>query len=373
MRQRIQTFLYGAFALMMSFSAFATPESKYNLPRGVSSISRDIYDLHMTILWICVAIGIIVFSIMIYSLIFHRKSRGYKAAEFHDHPGLEIVWAIIPFIILVAMAIPATRVLIAMEDTADADITIKATGYQWKWKYDYLDQGISFFSILSTPPDQIQNKSPKDKWYLLEVDNPVVLPIHKRVRILTTANDVLHSWWVPQLGIKRDAIPGFINESWVQIDEPGIYRGQCAELCGVNHGYMPIVVKAVTQEEFKQWTDKQHKAALAMKAASSKTFTLAELMDQGKVVYDKVCAACHQINGAGMPPTFPPIKGSSVVLGPVERHMKLILNGKAGTAMQAFGAQLSDVDIAAVTTYQRNAFGNNTGDVVQPADVIKAR
>lgn len=379
-------FQHAIYVLFISvFSIGYAPDSladwKLNMPRGVTSISKDIYDLHMTIFWICVAIGVVVFGVMMYALVMHRKSRGVKAAEFHEHPVLEIIWAIVPFIILVAMAIPATRVLIAMNDSSEADVTIKVTGYQWKWQYDYLDENIGFFSNLSTPIEQIKNQQQKNPWYLLEVDNPIVVPIHKKIRFLVTANDVIHSWWVPELGIKRDGIPGFIHESWARIEKPGIYRGQCAELCGVNHAYMPIVVKAVAEEEYVEWVNQQRQAALEKEMASAEPWTFEKLMEQGKSIYDKACVACHKDNGEGMPPVFPALKGSSVTVGEnIERHIEMVLYGVEGTAMQAFGKQLSDADIAAVVTYERNAWGNDrtqaAGEkfkMVQPVDVKKIR
>lgn len=234
--------------------------SKINMGQGVTPVSQSIYGLHMTLFWICVGIAVVVFSIMIYSLIRHRKAAGYQAATFHEHPVLEIIWAVIPFIILIFIAVPATKVLINMDDDANATINIKITGYQWKWKYDYLDQGISFMSNLSTPQDELQNLTPKNKWYLLEVDHPLVVPVDEKIRFLITSNDVIHSWWVPALGVKKDAIPGFIHEAWTKIEKPGIYRGQCAELCGTNHGFMPIVVEAVSRDQFDAWV-KQQKAS----------------------------------------------------------------------------------------------------------------
>lgn len=366
--------LVSVVLLALSPGGFAAHgESIYNLPKGVTPISRDIYDLHMTIFWICVGIGVIVFGVMIYSLIYHRKSRGAKPAQFHEHTVVEIVWAIIPFLLLVAMAVPATLVLIRMDDTKEADLNIKVTGYQWKWQYEYLDNGISYFSNLATPRDQIENRTAKNKWYLLEVDRPLVVPIHKKVRFLVTSNDVIHSWWVPALGIKRDAIPGFIYEAWARIDKPGTYRGQCAELCGVNHAYMPIVVKAVTQEEYNKWIAEQTHQQQAASQLSTKDLSKDDLMSIGKKVYETNCAVCHKADGSGMLPAFPAIKNSPVANGPIAKHIDLILNGEKNTAMQAFGSQLNDADIAAVVTYQRNAFGNNKGDLVQPKDIKTAR
>ncbi|MDF2867315.1 MAG: coxB [Gammaproteobacteria bacterium] len=354
--------------------ALAHGESKFNLPKGVTPISHDIYDLHMTIFWICVGIGVIVFGVMIYTLIYHRKSRGVKPAQFHEHTLVEIVWAVIPLLILVAMAIPATLVLIRMNDTTEADINIKVTGYQWKWQYEYLDHGISYFSNLSTPRDELENRKPtKGQWYLLEVDKPLVVPIHKKIRFLVTANDVVHSWWVPSLGIKRDAIPGFIYEAWARIEKPGTYRGQCAELCGVNHGFMPIVVKAVTEEEYNKWIAEQTQQKTAAAQLSTKSLTKDELMTLGKKVHDTNCAVCHKVDGSGMPPAFPAITGSHIATGPIAKHIDIVLNGKLGTAMQAFGSQLSDADIAAVVTYQRNALGNSKGDMVNTQEIKAAR
>lgn len=353
--------------------ALAHGESNYNLPKGVTPISQYIYDLHMTIFWICVVIGVVVFGVMIYTLIYHRKSRGVKPAQFHEHTVVEIVWAVIPFLILVAMAIPATIVLIRMNDTKEADINIKVTGYQWKWQYEYLDNGISFFSNLSTPRDEIENRKIKNQWYLLEVDKPLVVPIHKKIRFLVTANDVIHSWWVPSLGIKRDAIPGFIYEAWARIDKPGTYRGQCAELCGVNHAYMPIVVKAVTEEEYDKWLAEQTNQKAQAAQLSTKNLTKDDLMSLGKKVYDTNCAVCHKVDGSGMPPAFPAITGGHIATGPIAKHIDMVLHGVPGTAMQAFGKQLSDADIAAVITYQRNALGNKVGDIVKVKDIKAAR
>jgi cytochrome c oxidase subunit 2 len=350
-----------------------------NMPRGVTSLSHDMYDLHMTSLLICAVIGLVVFGIMIYSIIHHRQSKGYQAAHFHENNRLEIIWTIIPFLILIGLAIPATRVLIRQEDNSHSDVTIKVVGYQWKWQYQYLDQGISFFSSLSTPYDQIQNQQPKGQWYLLEVDHPLVVPIHKKIRFLVTSNDVIHSWWVPAIGVKRDAIPGYLHESWARIEKPGIYRGQCAELCGVNHGYMPIVVKAVSHEDFEKWVHQQAKIedkyeAIKVMPSAQKVMTREELMTLGKEKYNLICAACHQPTGLGLPPLYPALKNSSVAVGnPISRHIELVLNGVPGSAMQPYKDQLTDDVLAAIITYERNAWGNNTNDEVQPADVAQTR
>ena len=343
------------------------------MTRGVTPVSHQVYDLHMTILWICAAIGTVVFGVMLYVLIRHRKSLNHPSASFHENTTIEIIWTVIPFLILVLMAIPATKVLLNLEDTSKSDLTIKITGHQWKWQYEYLDYDLSFFSNLATPLEQITNQAPKGEHYLLEVDNPLVLPVGKKIRFLGTANDVIHSWWVPALGFKKDTIPGFINESWAKIQEPGVYRGQCAELCGVNHGYMPIVIDARSPEAFEAWITDQKKALIDAKENAGKTYSKEDLMSKGEAVYKTVCVACHQLNGEGLPPAFPALKGSKMVIEDMAAHIHIVLHGKTGTAMQAFGPQLSDLDLAAVITYERNAWGNNTGDMVQPSDIQAAR
>lgn len=350
-----------------------------NMYQGVTPLSHEMYGLHMIAMGVCLLIGIVVFGVMIYSLIYHRKSKGHAPASFHDHPRLEIVWTVIPFLILVALAVPATKVLMQMDDTAQSDVTIKIIGSQWKWQYQYLDQGISFFSNLSTPYEQIQNQQKKGQWYLLEVDKPLVLPVNRKIRFLVTSIDVIHSWWVPELGVKRDAVPGFMYEAWARIEKPGMYRGQCTELCGINHGFMPIVVQAVSDEEFNQWVTQQTKVAEQYSeteedAAAQKEMSRADLMSLGKQKYEQICVACHHADGKGMPPTYPALRGSSVAVGkPISRHINLILNGVAGSAMQAYKDQLTDEEIAAIVTYERNAWGNNTNDTVQPAEVAAVR
>ncbi|RAP37376.1 cytochrome c oxidase subunit II [Legionella quinlivanii] len=369
-----------AAGLGIGSNALAAADTwQLNMYKGVTPLSKDMYYLHTIAMVVCAIIGVVVFGAMIYSLVHHRKSKGYTPASFHDNTRLEILWSIIPFLILVGLAIPATKILIDLEDASDSDVTIKVVGYQWKWQYQYLDQGISYFSNIATPYQQIQNQEKKGQWYLLEVDKPLVIPVHKKVRFLVTANDVIHSWWVPELGIKRDAIPGFMHEAWARVEKPGIYRGQCTELCGINHAYMPIVVKAVTDEEFAKWVEEQPKvvdeyAEGAGAAVEQKPMTRKELMDLGKTKYEQICAACHKSDGKGMPPMFPPLKGSSVAVGkPISRHIGIVLNGVPGTAMQAYKDQLSDAEIAAVVTYERNSWENNTDDDVQPADVNKVR
>jgi cytochrome c oxidase subunit 2 len=368
-------------AALASLAAESALANRYNLQEPQSNLAHQIYDLHMLIMWIIVAIFVVVFGAMTWSIIMHRKSVGHKAEQFHENTTVEIIWTVIPFIILIGMALPATKTVIAMKDTSSADITIKATGYQWKWGYDYLQEGISFYSSLSTPRDQIEDYekkgTKKNENYLIEVDNPVVVPVGKKVRIITTANDVIHSWWVPALGIKQDAIPGFVRDTWFRADNPGTYRGQCAELCGKDHGFMPIVVEAVTPEQYAAWVTGQKQKMAAAAPDPAKQWTLDELKAQGEKVYAANCVACHQPTGMGVPGTFPALAGSKVVTGPKEAQIATVLNGvvKNGkpTLMAAFGKQLSDADIAAVITYTRNNWSNTTGDMVTPADVKAER
>ncbi|MBK6280237.1 MAG: cytochrome c oxidase subunit II [Gammaproteobacteria bacterium] len=359
-----------------SLLAAEAGHSSVNMTRGVTEVSHAIYDLHMYTLWVCVAIGVVVFGVMFYSIFAHRKSKGAVAAHFHESTTLEIAWTVVPFLILATFAAPATRTLLSIYNADEADLDVMITGYQWKWKYEYLDKGVSFFSALSTSPNEFNNinnpdQAPKGEHYLLEVDEPLVIPAGKKVRFLVTAADVIHSWWVPQLAVKKDAIPGFVNETWTRVPEPGIYRGQCAELCGKDHGFMPIVVNVLPEAEFDGWLAKRKEEADAEKALMAQTFTMDELMARGESVYNKACASCHQPNGEGVPPAFPALKGSAIAMGPVDGHLDIVVNGKQGTAMAAFGAQLNEVDLAAVITYERNAWGNNMGDMLQPIDVAK--
>jgi cytochrome c oxidase subunit 2 len=358
--------------MVLSPAAYAAWD--LNMPKGVTEVSQAVYDLHMLIFWICVGICAIVFGVMFYSIIRHRKSRGVEAAQFHESLSLELLWTAIPTVILIAMAIPATTTLIDMYDSSNADVDIKVTGYQWKWQYEYMGENVSFFSNLSTPAAQIDNKDAKDENYLLDVDNRLVIPTGKKVRFLLTSNDVIHSWWVPELAVKKDAIPGYINESWTQIENPGVYRGQCTELCGVEHGFMPIVVEAVSPTDYQNWLEGQRAAVQAVAAAAQQDWSHDELMARGEQVYATNCSACHGANGEGLGSVFPAIQGSPVVTsGPVRQHIDILLNGISGTAMQAFAEQLSEVDIAAVITYQRNAWGNNTGDTVTPKQIVNAK
>lgn len=357
------------------FSGLASAAYDLNLMQGVTDASQSAYDLHMIILWICVVIGVLVFGIMFYSIFAFRKSKGAVAAQFHESTFIEILWTVIPFVILVVMAIPATVALIDLErEVTDADITVQVTAYQWKWKYEYLEEGVSFFSSLApTSRDVIKGDPTTVENYLLEVDHPVVLPVNKNIRFLITSDDVIHSWWVPDLGWKQDALPGFINTGWTNIKKPGTYRGQCTELCGKDHGFMPIVVEATTDEEFAAWVVAQKENQAADAAGANKVWSMEDLMAKGEQVYNVTCVACHQANGQGLPPAFPAIAGSPITTGPVDAHIEIVVHGKAGSAMQAFGAQLGDADLAAVITYERNAFGNSVGDMVQPADIKAAR
>lgn len=365
--------LWGAAILLSAGNAFAGFSDTLNLRQGVTEIGHKVYNLHMLIFWICVVVCLGVFAVLIYSIMNHRKSKGAVPATFHESTTVEIIWTTIPFLILVGMAVPATKTLLALEDTRDSDMSIQVTGYQWKWKYNYLDEDISFFSTLTTPRDQIEGAAAKGEHYLLEVDNPIVVPINKKIRFLITSNDVIHSWWVPDLGWKQDAIPGFINDAWTELKEPGLYRGKCAELCGKDHGFMPIVLVAKTQEDYDAWVAEQKGAKAAAAEAAGKTWTMDELMAKGEQVYNTTCAACHQATGQGIPGVFPAIAGSAIATGDVAGHMNIVIHGKAGTAMQAFGQQLGDAELAAVITFERNGFGNNKGDMVQPSDIAAAR
>lgn len=348
-------------------------ESGYNMTQGVTNISEQVYDLHMLIFYICCAIAVVVFGVMFYSMYHHRKSKGAVAAHFHESTKVEVIWTVIPIIILVLMAIPATKTLVAMEDTSQSDLTIKITGSQWKWHYSYFGEDVEFFSLLATSQKAIDGIEEKGAHYLLEVDNPLVLPINRKVRFLMTSDDVIHSWWVPDFAVKKDTIPGFINEAWTRIDKPGVYRGQCAELCGRAHGFMPVVVHAMEEEQYDEWllAKKAELEQAKQEAAASLTASLSleELMTIGEKVYLDRCAVCHQANGVGIPGAFPAITGSSVATGEVTPHIDIVLNGRAGTAMQAFSNQLTDKEIAAVVTYQRNGLGNSVGDLVQASDV----
>lgn len=357
------------------FASSAQAELQLNMTQSVTPLGRDLYDLHMLVFWICVAIGVVVFGAMAWSILHHRKSKGATAANFHESTTVEVAWTVVPLLILVAIAIPATGTLLELEDAkTDAEITLQVTGIQWKWKYTYIDEDVSFISSLAQSSRDVVNDPTGNENYLLEVDNPVVLPINKKIRFLFHSQDVIHAWWVPDLAVKQDSIPGFINDSWAIIEEPGIYRGQCAELCGQDHGFMPIVVNAVTEAEYEQWLSDMRTEAAAMAAMADQEFSMEELVAKGETVYQANCVACHGATGAGIPGVFPAMTGSPIVTNPdPSAHIDILLNGKAGSAMAAYRDQLGDVDIAAVITYERNALGNSVGDIIQPSAIKNAR
>lgn len=365
--------LLASFVSLPVFAQDAPSNWGLNMPKGVTPVSQEVYGLHMLIFLICCAIAVVVFGAMIYSIIYHRKSKGAVAAQFHHNTKAEIIWTIIPVLILLGMAYPATKSLIKIEDTTKADLTIKATGYQWNWGYDYIDEGFTFRSYLDEASNEARQlgseTNPADvPNYLLDVDNPIVVPVGKKVQLLLTGADVIHAWWVPELGGKKDAIPGFVNEMWFKAEQEGVYRGQCAELCGKDHGFMPIVVNVVSEAEYAEW-------AAEMKEKSSfeyRDYSMDELMMAGENSYNKACASCHQVNGQGIPGAFPALTSGSKATGPVDEHINIILKGVDGTGMNAFDT-LNDFEIAAITTYERNAWGNNTGDLVQPADIRDRR
>ncbi|MGB9430585.1 MAG: cytochrome c oxidase subunit II [Gammaproteobacteria bacterium] len=430
--------LRGAVAtglVLISGSAFAID---LNLPEGVTPISHDVYDLHMFAFWVVTGIGIVVFGIMVISMIFHRKAAGHQAAQFHENTVLEVIWTIIPFIILIALAIPAAKVLVKMTDTSNPDMTVKIEGYQWKWQYDYLEQGFSYFSMLAADSNAARQLDSKVSpfsvpHYLRDVDHPMVLPTGKKIRLLFTANDVIHSWFVEDLAIKIDAIPGFVNQGWVNIEQPGTYRGGCTELCGRGHGFMPIVVVAESPADYQKWvaamkagngayinpatmqpeqngspvvyapaqlnfnapTPAPAQSAAAaepsvsttstpavvaaapvaktgLAAAAGQTWTMATALARGKQVFDANCAACHMADGKGNAAmAVPAIAGGPIPNGPLAAHISLVLHGKG--IMPAWGNILNDSDLSAVITFERNSFGNHTGDLVQPAQIKAAR
>jgi len=369
---RLPVALTGVLAMLLTTSAHA--EYALNMPEGVTPISHQIYNLHMLVFWICVVIGIVVFVAMAWSILFHRKSRGAVAAHFHESTMVEIIWTVAPLFILIAIAIPATGTLLDLEDAkTNADINLQVTGIQWKWKYNYLDEDVEFISSLAQSSRDVVKDPTGNENYLLEVDQPIVLPINKKIRFLFNSDDVIHSWWVPELAVKQDVIPGFINDSWALIEEPGTYRGQCAELCGKEHGFMPIVVEAVTQPEYEQWIAEKKAEAAAVAASAEQEWSMQDLLAKGESVYAGNCAACHGPTGAGIPGVFPAIANSPIATGDAVEHVNVVMNGRSGTAMAAYKTQLSDVDLAAVITFERNSFGNSVGDMVQPSAIKNAR
>ena len=345
-----------------------------NMTEGVTQVSRDVFELHMLIFYICVAIGAVVFSVMFYSLFRYTKKRNPNPSTFHESTKLELAWTVVPFHILIAMAVPASKTLTEIYDDEEGEINIQVVGYQWKWEYKYLEDDINFFSNLSTDQDEIYNLVPKGENYLLEVDEPLIIPVDTRVRFLITANDVIHSWWVPDFAIKQDAIPGFINTAWTRAEETGIYRGNCTELCGKNHGFMPVVVKVVEKNEYNDWVLAKKEEAIKLAELTEKEWSLAELTEKGEGVYQKNCVACHQVNGEGLPPIFPALAGSDIVMFDKDRNVEILMEGVQGAAMQSFANQLSEVDMAAVITYTRQAWGNaenGDGEYVVPSDIVE--
>lgn len=364
------------FLLFMAFSN-ATFAADMDLRPGVTDMSQRIQSLHHTSLIICTVIGVVVFGLMFYSMYAHRRSKNPKPADFHESTAVEVLWTLIPALILIGLAVPATRTLIEIEDNSDADLTVLITGSQWKWHYQYLESNIGFYSNLTTSQEQRDNLEPKGVNYLLEVDNVLVLPTNKKVRFLTTSDDVIHSWWIPDFAVKQDAVPGFINEAWTRVDEPGLFRGQCAEFCGKDHAFMPIVVEVQAEADFDQWLEDQR---LAIELASgqavadrAKTWAMTELMEIGEQVFVDHCATCHELDGSGQGSTYPALAGGEIPNGPMEAHIDRVLNGAADTEMQAWAPQLSDLEIASVITYERNAFGNETADLVQPITIYESR
>jgi len=372
MARRCSVIFAGLVTILLTTTANAAYE--LNMTEGVTPISQQIYGLHMLVFWVCVVIGALVFGVMAWSIFYHRKSRGAQAANFHESTTVEIIWTVVPLAILIGIAVPATGTLLDLEDAkTNADITLQVTGIQWKWKYTYVDEDVSFISSLAQSSRDVVSDPTGNENYLLEVDQPVVLPINKKIRFLFHSNDVIHAWWVPDLAVKQDSIPGFINDSWALIEKPGTYRGQCAELCGKDHGFMPIVVQAVTQPEYEQWLAGKKAEAEAAAASADQEWSMQDLLAKGETVYQANCAACHGPTGAGIPGAFPAMTGSSIVMGDAEGHINMVVNGKAGTAMAAFKTQLNDIDIAAVITYERNSLGNSVGDMVQPSAIKNAR
>ena len=343
-----------------------------NMTRGATDISNEVFELHMLIFWICVAIGVVVFGVMFYSMYAHTKKKNPIPSKFHESTKLEITWTVIPFLILIAMAVPASMTLVKIYDDEAGDINIQVTGYQWKWQYNYLEDDVSFFSNLSTDLDEIYNLVPKGENYLEEVDEPVLIPVGKKVRFLITANDVIHSWWVPAFAIKQDAIPGFVNTAWTKVDKVGTYRGKCTELCGKNHGFMPIVVKVVEQEEYDSWVASKKAESMQLAELTTKEWTAAELSERGESVYATNCVACHQVNGQGIPGIFPALAGSDIVLNNKDKNIEILMEGVQGAAMNSFD-YLSEVELAAVITYTRQAWGNaeaGDGEIVLPKDIV---
>jgi cytochrome c oxidase subunit 2 len=376
--KKINNLSKSAYAALLMLSLYPSKVfsdwDALNMREGVTQVSRDVFELHMLIFYICVAIGAVVFSVMFYSLFRYTKKRNPNPSTFHESTKLEVAWTIVPFLILIAMAVPASKTLTEIYDDEEGEINIQVVGYQWKWEYKYLEDDINFFSNLSTDQDEIYNLVPKGENYLLEVDEPLIIPVDTRVRFLITANDVIHSWWVPDFAIKQDAIPGFINTAWTRAEETGIYRGNCTELCGKNHGFMPVVVKVVEKDEYNEWVLAKKEEAIKLAELTEKEWSLGELTERGEGVYQKNCVACHQMNGEGLPPIFPALAGSDIVMFDKDRNVEILMEGVQGAAMQSFANQLSEVDMAAVITYTRQAWGNaenGDGVYVVPSDIVE--
>ncbi len=357
--------------LLVTGNAIAAIQSRYNLPPPASKLAEDIYALHDFMLIICGAIFVLVFGVMFYSIWAHRKSKGAVAANWHENTTVEIVWTVIPFIIIILMALPATRTVVAMKDTSNADLTVKVTGYQWQWGYDYIrgeGEGIAFLSRLATPRAQIEGNEPKTANYLSEVTEPLVVPVSRKVRIITTANDVIHAWAVPALGVKQDAIPGFTRDAWFRAEQIGTFYGRCYELCGKDHAFMPIAVQVVSAEDYSKWVGNRKQAMAALADDPAKVWTQPELVARGEKVYQANCQVCHQPTGVGAPPAFPALAGSKVVANTPEL-LQILLNGR--NAMPAWKT-LSDVELSAVATHVKSSFGNK-GGIVQPTELRAAR
>jgi cytochrome c oxidase subunit 2 len=376
--KKINNLSKSAYAALLMLSLYPSKVfsdwDALNMREGVTQVSRDVFELHMLIFYICVAIGAVVFSVMFYSLFRYTKKRNPNPSTFHESTKLEVAWTIVPFLILIAMAVPASKTLTEIYDDEEGEINIQVVGYQWKWEYKYLEDDINFFSNLSTDQDEIYNLVPKGENYLLEVDEPLIIPVDTRVRFLITANDVIHSWWVPDFAIKQDAIPGFINTAWTRAEETGIYRGNCTELCGKNHGFMPVVVKVVEKDEYNDWVLAKKEEAIKLAELTEKEWSLAELTQRGEGVYQKNCVACHKINGEGLTPIFPALAVSDIVMFDKDRNVEILMEGVQGAAMQSFANQLSEVDMAAVITYTRQAWGNaenGDGEYVVPSDIVE--
>ena len=372
----LSNFINKLTGFLLTLSLFTNPAKAdwfaLNMTEGATAISEEVFNLHMLIFWICVAIGVVVFSVMFYSMFAHTKKKNPVAATFHESTKVEIAWTVIPFLILIAMAVPASKTLTKMYDDTAGDVNIQVTGFQWKWQYRYLEDGVSFFSNLSTDMDEIYNLVPKGENYLQEVDEAVVIPVGKKVRFLITANDVIHSWWVPAFAIKQDAIPGFVNTAWTKVDKVGTYRGKCTELCGKNHGFMPIVVKVVEQDEYDLWVSDKKEAAFKLAELTEKEWTTAELVERGESVYATNCVACHQVNGQGITGIFPALAGSDIVLNNKPRNIEILMEGVQGAAMNSFD-YLSEVELASVITYTRQSWGNaekGDGEIVSPKDIV---